>query len=167
MNKDKRQTRKKTKETPEHIIFSNMVYGENCPDGVACEHVCDCDYIAYSDEMLNLNKHVDGQIVAIADMGLWNGRRTGYMKLSSNINSILQNNGSYDRVRYYGDGKDIRSILSHHDGVHYVVYRILREDRIYEKLLSMIYNQKPVSPHVLGAYTRSLYPYVADIYGWR
>lgn len=32
----------------------------------------------FYDEQMNLNIPTEGRIIAIADLGLWNGRRTGY-----------------------------------------------------------------------------------------
>ena len=35
------------------------------------------------DERVNLNIQLDQPILVIADLGLWNGRRTGYQEISS------------------------------------------------------------------------------------
>lgn len=42
------------------------------------------------DERVNLNIQLDQPILVIADLGLWNGRRTGYQEISSgNIRDCL------------------------------------------------------------------------------
>ena len=41
------------------------------------------------DERFNLDKEVDGVIIAFGDLGLWRGRRQGYQILGSNIANIL------------------------------------------------------------------------------
>ena len=43
----------------------------------------------FDDEQSNLFKILDGRILCIADMGLWNGRRTGYKILGNNLNEVL------------------------------------------------------------------------------
>ena len=41
------------------------------------------------DEQMNLNKVVDGRILVIADLGLWNGCASGYKILGNNIKEIF------------------------------------------------------------------------------
>ena len=43
----------------------------------------------FDDEYANLNKELDGRILVIADLGLWNGRKQGYKILGKNIHDIL------------------------------------------------------------------------------
>lgn len=74
------------------------------------------------DERQNLNKDVNGVIIAFGDLGLWNGRKQGYQILGDNIAGILQST-QYD-AEWYGDGYDIRGRMSHHDGTNYVLYRV-------------------------------------------
>lgn len=116
------------------------------------------------DEKLNLNVATDGRILAIADLGLWNGRRQGYMILSSNVNSIF--NISEDYNEYYGDGYNVKAKCTHHDGTNYIEYRVIREDRSIQNLLDAIYSGEEITRKKLNYYTKSLYPYVAKVYGW-
>ena len=118
-----------------------------------------------SDERINLNKDLDGRILIIADLGLWNGRKQGYKILDENMASILSDNADY--VEWYGDGYNIRATAAHHDGTNHYLYRIIREDRNIDKLLDAIYNGKEISNNKLNYYTKSLYPAVAEIYGWK
>lgn len=118
------------------------------------------------DERMNLNKVVDGRILIIADLGLWNGRRSAYRLIDSqNINDILSFNSEY--AEFYGDGYNIRGTESHHDGTNNYLFRIVREDRNIENLLDDIYNGREISRKKLNYYTKSLYSEVADVYGWR
>ena len=118
------------------------------------------------DERCNLSKKVDGRILVIADLGLWNGRRQGYKILSDTISDILYDrDGEY--IEWYGDGYNIKATVSHHDGTNYYEYRIIREDRNIDDLLNAIYNGEEITRKKLNYYTRSLYPEVARIYGWR
>lgn len=149
------------------IIFSNIEPRSNCFEDCTDEEGlwCDCNNIVFSDEMANLNQKIDGRILAIADLGLWNGRRMGYKILTRNINSIFSING-YDSFELFGDGRNIRGIYHHHDGTNYIEFRVIKEDKNIDNLLNKLYNQQVVSRAMINTYTKSLYPYVAKIYGW-
>ena len=122
----------------------------------------------FYDEQVNLNKNIDGRILIIAGLGLWNGRRQGYKILDNNIKEIFNiNPRGFDYAEFYGDGYNIKATEWHHDGTNYYEYRVIREDRNIENLLDAIYNGEEISRKKLNYYTKSLYPYVANIYGWR
>lgn len=118
------------------------------------------DYF-YDEFEYNLNKEIDGRIICIADLGLWNGRRSAHRILGNNIREILRCN--HDYVEFYGDGYNIRATDTHHDGTNYYEFRVIREDRNIENL----FNGKEITRKRLNYYTKSLYPYIANIYGWR
>ena len=120
------------------------------------------------DEKVNLNKEIDGRILIIADLGLWDGRKSGYKILGNNVNEIFNiSNLGWDFAEFYGDGYNIKGIAWHHDGTNYYEYREIRENRNIENLLDAIYNGEEISRKKMNYYTKSLYPYVAQIYGWR
>ena len=120
------------------------------------------------DERYNLNKEVGGRILIIANLGLWNGRKSGYKILGSNIREIFNiNSRGFDYAEFYGDGHNIRAEECHHDGTNYYEYRIVREDRKIDNLLDDIYNGKEITRKKLNYYTKSLYKDVANVYGWR
>ena len=118
-------------------------------------------------ERENLDIQLPGKIIVIADLGRWNGRRHGYKILGDCLNDILQShvNGSSD-ISIYGDSYNILADECHHDGSNHYLYRMLRSDKDPSSLLDAIYNGRTISSGMLNRYTRSLYPYVADIYGW-
>lgn len=158
------QTKIRTqKKERKHLIFSN--FQSNCPEDEDHSNGCDCAQMTFKDEQINLDKVIDGRILAIADLGLWNGRRSGYTILDNNIRSIL-NSFDCPLVEWYGDGHNIKAKMTHHDGTNFIEYRVIREDRNIDGLLSKLYNQQDVTRQLLSHYTKSLYPYVADIYGW-
>lgn len=146
------------------IIFSNMESNYNCSEDCIKDGSCDCDYIALEDERINLNVTVPGNILAIADLGLWNGRRTAYKIYNNNIRSIL--NTESDNVEWYSDGHNIKATIPHHDGTNYVEYRVIREGKDINKLTQKLYNQVPITRQEINYYTESLLPYVAKVYGW-
>ena len=120
------------------------------------------------DEQMNLNKVIDGRILIIGDLGLWHGRVSGYKLLGNNIKEIFNiNSRGFDYADFYGDGYNIRATEAHHDGVNHYLYRVIREDRNIDNLLDAIYRGEEISRSKLNYYTKSLYKYVKEIYGWR
>lgn len=117
-----------------------------------------------SDERMNLDKRIDGVVMAFADLGFWNGRRLGYKILGHNINGIF--NVSEDDNEWYGDGFNIRGNLTHHDGTHHVLYRVAKDIDEAEHIGELIFNRE-IDEAGFRKKTRSLYPYVAEIYGWK
>lgn len=118
----------------------------------------------YEFEKMTLDYELDNDILAIADLGLWNGRTTGYKILSNNLNNVLNVNG--DVIEVYAENGNIRAKATHHDGTNYILFRKIRDDRDIDKLLDRLYEGKPVSPSLLNYYTESLYPQAQEIYGW-
>ena len=119
----------------------------------------------YDDEVMNLNKKLSGRVIAIADLGLWHGRVTGYKILGNNLNEVVQFSLSCDDREVYCDAYNVRATGHHHDGTNYVLFRELREDRDVDKFLDKIYNNEEIGTNTLNYYTKSLRPYVAEIYG--
>lgn len=168
-----------------HIIWSNMNldiedwredYKESCENN-DMEYDPDDEYAIYEwmmetnkeylyDERMNLDRVVEGRILVIADLGLWNGRRSAYKIVESgNIKDIL--GFTYDYAEFYGDGYNIRGTEVHHDGTNHYLYRVIREDRNIVNLLNDIWDGKEYTMKKLNYYTKSLYKDVAKVYGWR
>ncbi|MBO5059170.1 MAG: hypothetical protein J6C10_06755 [Prevotella sp.] len=115
------------------------------------------------DERANLNKEVNGVIVAFADLGLWHGRRQGYKIIGRNIADILRS--SHD-AEWFGDTYNIRGVEYHHDGTNYILYRVAKDMEAAERITEKIYSGE-VDEAQFRKMTRSLHPYVAEIYGWK
>lgn len=120
-------------------------------------------YLWLDDERTNLNKVVDGVIIAFADLGLWHGRRQGYKIIGSNIADILHS--SYD-AEWFGDTYNIRGVEYHHDGTNYILYRVAKDKETAERITKKIYSGE-IDETQFRRMTRSLRPYVAEIYGWK
>ena len=56
--------------------------------------------------------------------------------------------------------------MGHHDGTNYTLYRIAKDRDEAERIADKIYNRE-IDEEGFRRRTRSLYPYVADIYGWK
>lgn len=119
----------------------------------------------FEDEESNLYKVLDGRILAIANMGLWNGRRTGYKILGNNLNEVLTSTIGCDEKEVYCDAYNVYAEGYHHDGRNYVEFREIREDRDIDRLLNKIYNNEEVTRREINYYTKSLRKYVKQIYG--
>lgn len=117
-----------------------------------------------NDERRNLNKEVDGVIVAFADLGLWYGRRQVTKIFGTNIANIL--GSTCDTAEWYGDRYNVRGRMAHHDGTNYVLYRIAKDRDEAERIAEKVYNRE-VDERKFWRMTRSLYPYVAEVYGWK
>lgn len=92
------------------------------------------------DERLNLDIQLSQPILVVADLGLWNGRRTGYKEIpSGNIRDCLYSD--YDYTTWYVDKSgDLRCDDTHHDGTNHYLYRVYKDnvsqaqkDRLKEK----------------------------------
>ena len=153
------------------IIWTNNDYEEWCEamkDEITDEEITP-EYYAFccdnnlDDERANLNVEVDGYIVAFASLGLWNGRVNGAKLVGTNVRDILHSNDDY--VTWYCDPYNVKAEMIHHDGTNYVIYRVARNKEFAEKLVNMIaYNG--MTEEQFKRATRSLRPYVAEVYGW-
>ena len=121
----------------------------------------------YSNEFENLDRETECQIIAIANLGLWNGRKSYYKVMNSNLNSVLDSCGG-DYLKVYTDRHDVKSVAVHHDGVNYITYRMLKPnltelqiDNFMNKLASGVFTKKDIS-----RYTTSLKSQINKIYGW-
>ena len=150
------------------IEFYEINEIEKDPDDITEDEVWqyaeDTNYDYKDDEISNLNRVLQGRIIAIADLGFWNGRKQGYKIMSNNLNCIFDI--EEDHNEYYDDGKDIRAELNHYDGTHHILFRELREWRNPAKFLEKIYNGEEISRRTLSYYTKSLHEYTKEIYGW-
>ena len=138
---------------------------EEISDSDVEQRVYDDIDMFYDDEVMNLNKKLSGRVIAIADLGLWHGRVAGYKVLGNNLNEVVQFSLSCDDREVYCDAYNVRATGHHHDGTNYVLFRELREDRDVDKFLDKIYNNEEIGTNTLNYYTKSLRPYVAEIYG--
>ena len=122
------------------------------------------NYEYLEDEKANLDKPIDGEIICIADLGLWHGRASGYKIMGARLNEIFCIQDDY--IEYYGDGKNIIAHGYHHDGTNHYIFRAIRPGKNIENFLDTIYNGENITPAKLNYYTRPIYKDVAAVYGW-
>lgn len=134
------------------------------------EYMVEINGMYLDDERMNLDIEVSQPIIAIADLGLWNGRFSGYKELNSaNIKDCLNGFSSCDYHEWYVDDRgDLRCIAVHHDGTNYILYRVYRDDISDEEIdefLGKIYDGKATQDDI-DKYTRRLGDEIAKVYGW-
>lgn len=111
-----------------------------------------------------LDVELPGQVICIANMGLWNGRKAGYALLGENLNTIFDAPHN-DTTTFVADGFNIRYTDIHHDGTNYGLFRMLRPNMNHEGFLWAA-GHGGVTPSDIRRHTISLLPYVADVFGW-
>jgi hypothetical protein len=152
----------------EHLEMNDMDDADPNDEHAIYEWMNETNDMYFDDEYANLNKQLDGRIIVIADLGLWDGRKKGYKLLGTNLNEIFNiNPRGFEYAEFYGDGHNIRATEHHHDGVNHYLYRVVREGRNIDNLLTAISNGEEITSSKLNYYTKSLYSEVADVYGWR
>lgn len=121
------------------------------------------------DERDNLDIRLNEDIIAIADLGLWNGRRFGYKELNSNnISDCLYID--CDFATWYIDRyNNLCCTASHHDGTNYITYRVWKEglsDTQKNNFLDKIYEGKATTKDITR-YTKRIGDYINKVYGWK
>lgn len=118
------------------------------------------------DERMNLNITTKNPILVIADLGLWDGRKSDYKVLASrNIGAILSTHCE-DCVTYYADCYNVYCDGIHHDGTNLYVFReLVGSEEECRPLLDAIRSGRGYTA-LMRRYSRSILPYVAGVYGW-
>lgn len=122
----------------------------------------------FEDEQINLDIDLPGDVIALADLGLWYGRRVGYKILGDNLTDIFKIVEDYNTwtVDEYGNlkGKHV-----HHDGTNYVNYRMLRPELTDEQIdnfTDKLYEGTATMADIYR-YTVRLGDLPAQVYGWK
>lgn len=122
----------------------------------------DCEINLY-DERANLNKEVDGVIVAFVNLGTWQGRVFGGGIIGTNVKDILKSDCDY--VTWYCDPWNVRCDAVHHDGTNHYLYRVAKDRDTALRLIDKVAYGGMTEEQFRKA-TKSLRPYVAKVYGW-
>lgn len=124
------------------------------------------------DERCNLDIDLNYPIIAIVDLGFWNGRHTGYSVMrSTNLKDCLYGHcrgGDSYNTFYVSDDGEFCQDETHHDGTNHYMYRIVRDDLAddeYGEFLERLKYGDATEEEVMQN-TKSLGPTVSKVYGW-
>lgn len=130
----------------------------------------ECNFLEsiwFDDERYNLDSVDEHRgLIAIADLGGWNGRFSGYKEVE-NLADVLYSDCDYERV-YVDSNGDLRKKESHHDGSNSILYRYWKDgltEEQKENFMSKIYNGECTQKDITR-YTRKAGLGIANAYGW-
>lgn len=161
-----------------HVIWTSDVdfvdwrddLEEQYPDATENELyrlMCEINSDYLEDERINLNIQLPEEIVCIADLGLWNGRKSGYHIIKSgNIADCLYS--KYDPTWFVDGYGNLRCDDVHHDGTNHYLYRMWKpglSESAKNTFLWKIYEGTVTSADITR-YTRRIGDYIGKVYGW-
>lgn len=147
--------------------FLEEEYPEITDENKQYDLICDMNNKYLNDERMNLRDAEAGKIIAIADLGLWHGRRMGYKEIKGGISDCLYDDCDY--CKWYVDNRgEFRFTGHHHDGTNHYIYREVKpeiSDEQYDNFLNKIYNGNATRRDITR-YTLKLGDRISKIYGW-
>ena len=122
----------------------------------------------YDMERENMDINIDGVIIALGSRwshygAICGNGRQGTKILGSNMAGIMDFNG--DSLEFWAEGYNIHGRTADHDGSWSVIYRVCKNSQEAERLQDMAYRGELTNADIISR-TKSLYPYVAKVYGW-
>lgn len=91
------------------------------------------------DDVFDMLDNLDGDFVAIVDLGRWNGRFNSCKDLGWYISDIRESLLG-DCPKIFVEDGDLKIVDSHHDGTNYITIRRWRNNISDEKREETIYN---------------------------
>ena len=119
------------------------------------------------DERMNLNIYTQGRIVCIAEVGLWDGKHSGYKLYDHNIKDCLQFFSDCDYADFYLDRYDFRCDQTHHDGSIFGIFRELKPSLSSNQVNNFLWKiyQGKVTQKDITRYTNSLNERIKKVLG--
>ena len=163
-----------------HLIWSSDVdYYRDWKDDLAAEYPDMSDnermQFAYEinndyldDERTNLNIQMNKEIIIIADLGLWSGRKSAYKIISSGNIADCLSSDTDSNTWYLDEHGDFRCTAIHHDGTNLYLYRVFKQgvtETQITNLKNKIYNGT-VTRRDITRVTERLGDEIANVYGW-
>ena len=124
----------------------------------------------YEEELLNLST-VEGDFIALADVGRWNGRHIGYKEIGyTSLDEAVKELNHRDYIDItFGIEDDFVYEGHHHDATNYITLREWRKglsDEAKERFLDKVYYNE-VTEKEIRWYTKSIANKVNKVFGWR
>lgn len=126
------------------------------------------DNFNYEKESLdNINLKYNTPLIAVANLGRWDGRCIAYKEIDE-ISDFINWNGRYDFVEVYTDRYNVNAILSDHDGTTYATLRQIKPNRSYDNFTEKLLNcrNEAEAKKLITSYTVSVVKAVNELYGW-
>ena len=155
----------------EHYEINNLSY-DDYDENDHYATMCELSSMYLDDERINLRKQLNGTIIVIADLGLWNGRRVGYRLIESGVISDCLSDGNCDYCEWYVDEKgELRFAGHHHDGTNHYYYRVIQsfatDDHVNDLTNALYYGDAEKAEKLINRHTDRLGDYIGDVYGWK
>lgn len=163
-----------------HIIWSDInldleewreslseIY-ENASDDFLYEKMLEDNSMDIYDQRANLNIQMPREIIVIAELGLWNGKHSGYKTIESgNIADCMYSDCDYNE--WYVDTRgDFRCEAIHHDGTNHYLYRTFKKDVSdyqIENFKEKLYHGTATRADITRL-TKRLGDEIGKVYGW-
>ena len=150
----------------EEVKLTREEYGKSLTDEKIYEECRFMNETWFKDAKAELKHVSEGEVLAIADLGGWNGRCPGYRELES-LEEVIYSSCDYERL-YVDSNGDLRKDESHHDGSNSILYRYWKEgltEQQKENFLNKICRGKCTQKDITR-YTRKAGVGIADVFGW-
>lgn len=98
---------------------------ENPTDDEIYNEIIECNRIAFKDdrfEFATRDKHIEGTVIVIGNIGRWNGRKDGF-RILQGFEDVMDFMTRYESFKIYIDRYNIKGIGHHHDGTDYLTFR--------------------------------------------
>ena len=153
-------------------------YLEECNPGASEEEVEQYIYDVNNDYLFDEQANLGGvryeeDIVLLADLGLWNGRRCGFKEMRTHYISECLRSGygnSISDIEYYVDALgDFRADEVHHDGINHYLFRVWKpglSEAQKDNFLDKVYCGR-VTRKDITRYTNRIGEDIARVYGWK
>lgn len=147
------------------ILFPKEV---EVSDNEVYEFINDELEIQWNYELMYELKRIDttNTIISIANIGTWQGKRTGYAENDSIEEAVQQTVQEYNILEL--DRYDLTMTAIHHDGTNYITFRERKNeisDEQWENFLDKIYYNK-VTKKDISRYTKSLKKQIENAFGF-
>ena len=149
------------------ILMDSGFSEEEITDDMVYNALNDDNSFWFDSVIQDLRHCSGGSVIAIADIGRWNGRFSGYKEYSS-LDDIAYTDCDYECIYVDGYG-NLRKDESHHDGNNHILYRYWKDgvtDEQKDNFLDKLYYGHATSKDITR-YTKAIGKDIADYYGWR
>ena len=149
-------------------------YRKNYPDETdedIDEMISDQNYDDLVCERDILNINLPEPIIVIADLGFWDGRRTGYREIPGNIAKCFEvySRSSDESTWYLDDRNDLVCDDMHHDGTNHYLYRTWKKTATPQQranFISKIVTGETITRRDIARLTERLGDVICAAHGW-